>query len=51
MRKVVIKILNEKKVELLKAVAWMPKVHRAGFFNMLAEWAYGQYEATLVDDK
>ena len=51
MRKVVIDFLNKQKVQILDGATWLPEVERAEFFSDLADWAYAQYEATLVDDE
>ena len=51
MRKVTEDFLNKKKVELLDGATWLPETERAEFFSELADWAYAQYEALLVEDE
>ena len=51
MRKVTIDFINKKKLEILDGATWLPETERAEFFSELADWAYAQYEATLVEDE
>ena len=50
MRKVTEDFLNREKAEILDASTWLPEIERAEFFNELANWAYSEYEKTIVRD-
>lgn len=51
MRKVTEDFLKKKKEELLDGATWLPETERAEFFNDLADWAYAQYEALILEDE
>ncbi len=48
MRKVTRDFLDRLEVQALDAASWLPIVEREEFYRELEEWAYGQYEKTLL---
>lgn len=48
MRNVTKEFLDRVKVQVLDAVSWLSVAEREEFYSELHEWAYGQYEETLL---
>lgn len=48
MRNVTKEFLDRVKVQVLDAVSWLSVAEREEFCSELHEWAYGQYEETLL---
>ena len=48
MRNVTKEFLDRLKVQVLEGATWLPVTEREEFYSELHEWAYGQYEATLL---
>lgn len=48
MRNVTKEFLDRVKVQVLDAAPWLSVAEREEFYSELHEWAYGQYEETLL---
>lgn len=48
MRNVTKEFLDRVKVQVLDAASWLSVAEREEFYSELHEWAYGQYEETLL---
>lgn len=48
MRNVTKEFLDRVKVQVLDAASWLSVAEREEFYSELHDWAYGQYEETLL---
>lgn len=48
MRNVTKEFLDRLKTQVLEGATWLPVAEREEFYSELHEWAYGQYEETLL---
>lgn len=48
MRKVTKDFIDRIKVQILDGASWLALVEREEFYNELHEWAYAEYEKTLI---